>query len=444
MILQSSSLMRKQILMPFISMLIFSSPTFATEILIAVGATEKITRPISRVWVQDRSVLEVESLGNGIRLKGIKPGATIIRLNDQETKVQVIPPGTVQSLKTVKEHLKKIIGLQADVTNQGIILTGTLFQFSDWLSIQRLAADQNIKYLLKARFIDEKIEKNAETEINTELKNRGLKPMNLLFSRGVLAKINPQSNQFEIYKECLESWGVEIIKDPAALEMSPTVKVEITIAEVNSSFARNIGISPPTSAQATILFGEGGISFEPGSAKANFFEAAGNGKILASPNLICKSDNEAEFWAGGEIPIQLISFRRHEITWRKYGILLKVKPKADSSGHINLKVETEVTNIDQSKAIDSIPAFSTNKVSTNFDMRKPGIIVLSGLVRNDQGDSSTGLAGLSRIPILGHLFSSKDFNERKTELLILLKPTILIEDDDTNPTLDKTAQHLSQ
>jgi pilus assembly protein CpaC len=53
--------------------------------------------------------------------------------------------------------------------------------------------------------------------------------------------------------------------------------------------------------------------------------------------------------------------------------------------------------------------------------------VLSGLIKNEEGKSTEGLPGLSRIPVLGALFGSRDFKENRTELVILVRPSIVHE-----------------
>jgi pilus assembly protein CpaC len=166
-------------------------------------------------------------------------------------------------------------------------------------------------------------------------------------------------------------------------------------------------------------------------------EESGHGKILASPNIICRSGKEAEFLAGGEFPIKILNYKVQDIVWKRYGILLRVKPKADSAGRISLSIETEISTIDKSTAVDGVPGLLTNRVSSHFDLTQPRTIALSGLIKNEDGTSSAGIPYLSRVPILGPLFSSKDFQEKRTELVIFVRPSILSETES-----DSAPKHL--
>ena len=65
---------------------------------------------------------------------------------------------------------------------------------------------------------------------------------------------------------------------------------------------------------------------------AQFLESHGIGHVLASPNLICRSGKEAEFLAGGEIPLKIINIKMQDVVWKKYGILLKIQPQGGFSG----------------------------------------------------------------------------------------------------------------
>ena len=57
-------------------------------------------------------------------------------------------------------------------------------------------------------------------------------------------------------------------------------------------------------------------------------ETKGLGRVLASPNLLCRSGSVAEFLAGGELPIRTSQYFGGEMVWKKHGVLLKVKPVA--------------------------------------------------------------------------------------------------------------------
>jgi pilus assembly protein CpaC len=120
-----------------------------------------------------------------------------------------------------------------------------------------------------------------------------------------------------------------------------------------------------------------------------------------------------------------------------------VKPKADSSGRMSISIDTEISAIDESRKVDDIPAMFTNHVSSHFDLTKPQTIALSGLIKNNETQGYQGLPFLSRIPILGALFSSNEFKDNKTELVIFVRPSILREGEE-GETTQMPNQHIGQ
>ncbi|MGB5491655.1 MAG: hypothetical protein WBM76_12590, partial [Woeseiaceae bacterium] len=72
------------------------------------------------------------------------------------------------------------------------------------------------------------------------------------------------------------------------------------------------------------------------------------------------------------------------------------------------------------------------------------IIVIGGLMRNSMIDESFGTPGLSRIPGIGNLFKSRRAVERKTELVILLKPVVIDNDDTWTRMADESLQRIKQ
>ena len=154
-------------------------------------------------------------------------------------------------------------------------------------------------------------------------------------------------------------------------------------------------------------------------------EKNGFAKVLASPNILCRSGKEAHFFAGGELPITIVNYKVQDVVWKKYGIILKVKPKADFSGKMSISIETEVSSIDPSTEGKGVPALFTNKIQSHFDLTESRLIALSGLIKNEQSENSSGLPGLARLPVLGPLFSSKEFRDDRTELVVFVQPEVI-------------------
>ena len=92
---------------------------------------------------------------------------------------------------------------------------------------------------------------------------------------------------------------------------------------------------------------------------------------------------------------------------------------------MSIELETEISSIDKSREINGIPAIHGHKVVSQFDLIQSKTIALSGLVKNETGTAREGLPFLGQIPVLGKLFSSEEFLENQTELVIFVTPELM-------------------
>ncbi len=177
----------------------------------------------------------------------------------------------------------------------------------------------------------------------------------------------------------------------------------------------------------------------------------GDTRVLSSPRVSTLNNQKAVIKAGtDEFFVTDVSSntvtgtssttsRDVELTPFFSGIALDVTPQISADGEVTLHIHPTVSEVtDQQKVLtvsgetDTLPlAFSEIRESDSIVKARSGqIIVIGGLMRNSMSDENFGVPGLSIIPGVGRLFRSKRSVERKTELVILLKP-IVIDSDDT-------------
>ncbi len=154
-------------------------------------------------------------------------------------------------------------------------------------------------------------------------------------------------------------------------------------------------------------------------------KANGLVRMLAEPNLTCVSGESAEFLVGGEVPIPMPgALGAVGIEFKPYGIGLKFSATVMSSGMINLQVNPEVSELDYSKALSvggyEIPTISTRRANTVIQLADGQSFVIAGLISDIMKENSQKFPGLGEIPVLGSLFSSKEFASNKTELVVLV------------------------
>ena len=124
-------------------------------------------------------------------------------------------------------------------------------------------------------------------------------------------------------------------------------------------------------------------------------------------------------------PIVMVTQSSVSIDWKSYGIKLKIKPVADSLGNIQSEIYAEVSEPDRSVAVQNIPGFRVRKFKTDVSVKDGASIVLSGLFSNTEEKSVAKMPLLGHIPIIGELFKSREFQERKTTLVVFVTPKVV-------------------
>ncbi|GAB4238673.1 MAG: pilus assembly protein N-terminal domain-containing protein [Deltaproteobacteria bacterium] len=204
---------------------------------------------------------------------------------------------------------------------------------------------------------------------------------------------------------------------------------DLKILEISRGESAQLGIRWPDalSVKGTLAAGTGhsgtitvGTDFD---ARLNLLMADGKARILSNPRLACESGKEAQFLAGGEIPIVIITPETRTVEWKTYGIILKIQPTMAEGGRIRTQVNAEVSTIDHGSGTSDVPGFLTRRVSTFFSTPPGETVMLSGLVKSEMAKDVAKVPLLGQIPVIGELFKSRNFRENRTELAIFITPT---------------------
>jgi pilus assembly protein CpaC len=150
-------------------------------------------------------------------------------------------------------------------------------------------------------------------------------------------------------------------------------------------------------------------------------------QILAEPNLIAVNGKQASFLAGGQFPFPIVQpgqgFTAVTIAFKDFGVKLDFTPVIMPNGNIHLKVTPEVSTLDFANALTisgfTVPALSTRRADTEFEIQDGQSFVIAGLMDNRVTDIVNKIPGLGDIPILGNFFKSKSAQKSKTELMVL-------------------------
>jgi pilus assembly protein CpaC len=150
-------------------------------------------------------------------------------------------------------------------------------------------------------------------------------------------------------------------------------------------------------------------------------------QILAEPNLIAVNGKKASFLAGGQFPFPIVQpgngFTAVTISFKEFGVRLEFTPVITPSGNIHLQVAPEVSTLDFADALTisgfTVPALSTRKAETEFELQDGQSFVIAGLMDNRVTDIYNKIPGLGDIPILGNFFKSKSVQKSNSELMVL-------------------------
>jgi pilus assembly protein CpaC len=156
-------------------------------------------------------------------------------------------------------------------------------------------------------------------------------------------------------------------------------------------------------------------------------------EMLAEPNLLAISGQQASFLAGGEFPFPVVQPSSGgsaiSIMWREYGVRLNFLPVVTPRGTIRLKVAPEVSSLDYTNSVTvqgvTIPGLSTRRVQTDVELETGQTFVIAGLLDNQTSESLSKVPGISSIPVLGKLFQTKTVSKSNSELLVIITPELV-------------------
>ena len=153
-------------------------------------------------------------------------------------------------------------------------------------------------------------------------------------------------------------------------------------------------------------------------------------RTLARPNLIALSGDTASFLAGGEIPIPVAGEDGAvSISYRDFGVSLEFTPTVLGEGLVNLEVSPEVSALDNRNGVRSagvsVPALSVRRANTTVELRDGQAFAIAGLLQNSFETDSVNTPWVADIPIIGALFSSRRFQRKETELVIIVTPRLV-------------------
>lgn len=231
------------------------------------------------------------------------------------------------------------------------------------------------------------------------------------------------------------------------------VMLEVKVAEVSKTLINELGAAANIQAgfgswSVGLLadFLSGGLS-ALNVSKANnkplnmMFDAEKDDqlvKVLAQPNLMAISGQEASFLAGGKVFIPVPQSNGNGGTTitlqaEQFGIGLTFTPTVLRDGLINLKVAPEVSELSptgvtvtasNSNASSVLPLITTRRASTTVQLHDGQSFAIGGLLKDNVTGTIKAIPGVGELPILGALARSTNYQNDRTELVFVVTPRL--------------------
>jgi general secretion pathway protein D len=183
----------------------------------------------------------------------------------------------------------------------------------------------------------------------------------------------------------------------------------------------------------------------PGGVQAalHLLDSYGNTKVISNPHLAALDNQRATIKVGNRIPINqqtLVGGTTNAVTttaqYIDTGVLVQVTPHINAGGLVTLEVDAEVSTPGTPSDPNAAPPINTRSVQTLLAVPTGQTMVMGGLITENNANSSKGLPGLARIPILGGLFGTQSLEKDRTELILFITPRVVENEADYRRVID--------
>ncbi len=173
-------------------------------------------------------------------------------------------------------------------------------------------------------------------------------------------------------------------------------------------------------------------------------------KVLSSPQLMVLDNQEAKIQVGTQQPIlSQTTYVNNNSTnpvqsyeYKNTGVILDVTPKVNASGQVTLNISQDVTDVGPVDPATKQTTFLARKISSKVAVQSGQTIVLGGLIKQNQTNSSGGIPGLYKLPVIGALFGNKNKHFDRTELVVLLTPIVMQNNEEAAQVANEIKQRM--
>ena len=171
-------------------------------------------------------------------------------------------------------------------------------------------------------------------------------------------------------------------------------------------------------------------------------------RLLQTPSVFVRNNAEATLNVGSRIPISSVTVNPgvggdntySQVQYLDTGIILKVRPRVTRDGMVFLDIVQEVSTPGDIPDENGNVRINTRRLKTEAAVQAGDTVMLAGLISDSASNGSSGVPGLSRLPIVGALFGRKTQNSTRNEVIVLLTPTIVRNPQEARDLTDEYGQ----
>ncbi len=370
---------------------------------------EDVGRTYNRILISDPDVAEVKALTERqFQLRGLEVGVTDLWIWYADK-----PNDPVVYQIAIHQDLSDLLRRVADIVDDG--LPPRVYAMKDRLVVDGSVADLETleRIAMVARVYDPEF-------------------VNLMSVRGD-AQVQLQVTFAEVSRSALREMGLNALWGDGDLGfgvVGPNSGTAGVVARQQLSNYIYGGVAPSASSSGT--FNMLGVVGDPIDLAFTMSVLEQNSitKVLAEPTLVALSGQQAEFLAGGEIPIPVAqNAGQITIDFKEYGVKLVFVPTVLAGEVIDVRVYIEVSEVDSSTGTRivgiEIPGFKARKSESHLRVQDGHTFAMAGMLSESTRYAKAAVPVLGELPLIGALFRYVSHDREETELMIFVTPKLV-------------------
>jgi pilus assembly protein CpaC len=390
-----------------LGLLAAASPAAAQDVVVPMGGQQvvHVEGEISRIAVGDPQVADVKLVSSReLRVLGSKTGTTDLlvwrRGQQQPATFHLAVGADVAGLKAAFAADPDLSGITVNDTGKTVVLSGR---------VPSNAAHQRALAL-------------AQADLGKDITD--------ITSIGQTQMVAVEVRFAAVSSTALQALGINLQRlGDSGFQFSsnaPNTVSKFSFLDNGLSLTGSL----PLSQAFNLLMAWPGADF---MGVVSALNSANLAQVLAKPTLLVRSGENADFMAGGQIPIPVpqVGTVSNAVTieYKKFGVQLHLKATVLDDKRIVINVNPEVSELDQTNSVQiqgyTIPAIKTRSTNTTIELGDGQSFVLAGLMYSASSNMQDKLPGIGDLPVIGAFFKQTQNSRERQELIIIATPHLV-------------------